>query len=64
MELEDEFKIKIDDQDAESFVTVKDVVRYIENLFNLTYVKLSRTVMIIKFAKIILKKIDFMKSKC
>ena len=31
MELEDEFDIKIGDQAAEGFTTVKDVVDYIEN---------------------------------
>ena len=31
MEVEDEFKITVDDSQAESMVTVGDVVRYIEN---------------------------------
>ncbi|WP_273128418.1 acyl carrier protein [Bacillus weihaiensis] len=30
MELEDEFEIEIADEDAESFVTVRDVVTYIQ----------------------------------
>ncbi len=31
MEVEDEFKITVDDSQAESMVTVGDVVKYIEN---------------------------------
>ncbi len=31
MEIEDEFKITVDDSEAESMTTVGDVVRYIEN---------------------------------